>query len=113
MEKVDPPMGGKPYLLEGSVVELWEEMKCYISFSDEDVFDGMALLEEIHVVTAEEATIKSTMPTLADPPAADVTLGLTEEKRPLNKFPGWEKVLCPSRPIVATGQIPPPSRSPR
>ena len=61
----------------------------------------------------EVATIKSAMPIPVDPLAADITLGLAEEKRPPNKFPGWEKVLCPSRPIVATGQIPPPSRSPR
>ena len=99
----------------GSVVELWEEMKCYISFSDEDVFDGIALPEETPIITPEEVIIKSVMPTPADPPVMeatmDATLGLAVEKRPLNKFPGWEKVLCPSRPIVAAGQIPPLSRN--
>ena len=29
------------------------------------------------------------------------------EKKPPNQFPGWEKVLHPSRPVVATGHIPP------
>ena len=106
VEKVDLPTGGTPGLLVGSVVELWEEMKCYISFSDEDVFDGITLPEESPIITPEEVTMESAMPTPADPPAMKVTLELTEEKRPPNKFPGWEKVLCPSRPIVATGQIP-------
>ena len=45
-EKADLPTGGKPCLLAGSILELQEEMKCYISFSDEDVFSGMALLED-------------------------------------------------------------------
>ena len=46
VEKADPPTGGKPHLLAGSVVELQEKMKCYISSSNEDVFNGIALLEE-------------------------------------------------------------------
>ena len=37
---------------------------------------------------------------------ADTTMEPAVEKRSLNKFPGWEQVLHPSRPIVATGQIP-------
>ena len=36
VEKADLPTGGKPCHLVGSIVELWEEMKCYISFSDEE-----------------------------------------------------------------------------
>ena len=40
------------------------------------------------------------------------TMEPTVEKRPLNRFPGWEKVLCPSRPVVAAGQIPPLSWGP-
>ena len=46
LEKADPPTGGKPHLLAGSMVGLREEMKCYVSFSDEDVFNGVALLEK-------------------------------------------------------------------
>ena len=55
-EKADLPTGGKPHLLVGSVVELQEEMKCYVSFSDEDVFSGVALLEEPHIIPPKEAT---------------------------------------------------------
>ena len=110
-EKADLPTGGKPCLLVGSVVELWEEMKCYVSFSDEDMFNGIALPEETPVATSKSAP---SMP--ANPPVKEATVDTTlepnVEKRPLNKFPGWEKVLCPSRPIVATGQIPPSIKKP-
>ena len=67
MEKVDLPTGGKPCLLAGNVVELWEEMKCYISFSDEDVFNGIALPEEPPIITPKEATLKGAQPTPANP----------------------------------------------
>ena len=116
-EKADPPTGGKPCLLAGSVVELWEEMKCYVSFSDEDVFDAIALLEETTIITPAETITKSTPQTLADPPVKEATVDMTMEpaveKRPPNKFLAWEKVLHPSRSIVAAGQIPPLSRGPR
>ena len=46
VEKVNLPAGGKPCLLVGSVIELWEEIKCYLSFSNEDVFSSMVLLKE-------------------------------------------------------------------
>ena len=66
-EKADLPTGGKPCLLVGSVVEPWEEMKCYISFSDEDVFNGMALPEEPPIIPPKGATPEGVQPTLADP----------------------------------------------
>ena len=117
VEKADLPTGGKPYLLVGSIVELWEEMKCYISFSDEDVFNGIALLEEPPIILPKEATPGGIQPTLANPPMKEATLDVTmeppAEEKPPNHFPGWEKVLHPSRPIVATGQIPPLLRGPK
>ena len=116
-EKGDPPTGGKPHLLAGSIVELWEEMKCYISFSDEDVFSGMALLEEPPVIPSEEAMPKGTQPTLANPLVKEATMDIamesTPEKKPLNQFPGWEKELHPSRPIAAARQIPSLLRGPK
>ena len=33
-EKVSLPTGGEPHLMVGNVVELWEEMGCYLSFSN-------------------------------------------------------------------------------
>ena len=117
VEEADLSTGGKPCLFVRSVVELWEEMKCYISFSDEDVFDVIALLEETPIITPKEATTESAPPTLANPPMKEANMDMTMEppvkKRPPNKFPGWQKVIHPSRPIVAARQILPLSRGPR
>ena len=46
-EKTDLPTGGKPCLLVESVKELQEEMKCYLSFSDKEVFKDVTLLDPI------------------------------------------------------------------
>ena len=117
VEKADLPTGGKPCLLVGSAVKLWEEMKCYISFSDNDVFSGMALPEEPPVIPPKEAMPEGTWPTPADPPVKEATMDIamksTVEKKPLNQFPGWDKVLHPSRPVVAAGQIPLLLRGPK
>ena len=61
-EKVNPPTEGKPCLLVGSVIELQEETKCYLSFSDEDVFKGIALPEETPVIPPKEVTPQSAQP---------------------------------------------------
>ena len=113
-EKANLPTEGQPCLLAGSIVEFREEMKCYVSFTDEDVFSGVALPEESPVTQTKEATLRVPQPAQADSPikkaTADVTMEQTREKKPPNQFPGWEKVLHPSRLVVVTGQIPPPSR---
>ena len=41
VEKADLPTGGRQGQVVGSVKELWEEMRCYLSFSDKDVFKGI------------------------------------------------------------------------
>ena len=104
-------LAGKPHLLAGSVIELHEEMKCYLSFSNGDVFKGIALPEETPFIPPKEVTSQSTQPTPASIPVKEATMDTTmepaAEKRILNKFPSWEKVLHPSRFIVTTaGQIP-------
>ena len=110
-EKVDLSTEDKPCLLAGSTIQLQEEMKCYLSFSDEDVFRGVALPEE----APKEVTPQHTQPTPAGTPVKEATMDMTMEptveKRPPNKFLVWEEVLHPSRPIVAIGQIPPLSRA--
>ena len=92
-------------------------MKCYLSFSDEDVFKVVALLEEAPIIPPKEVAPRGAQPTPANIPvkeaAVDTTMEPTAEKRPLNKFPGWEKLLDPSRPIVAARQIPPLWKGPR
>ena len=110
VEKANLPTQGQPHLLAGSAVELREEMKCYISFTNEDVFSGMALPEEPPVTQPKEVTPEGTHPSKADSPVkeaiAEVTKETTREKPP-NQFPGWEEVLHPSRLVVAAGQVPP------
>ena len=111
MEKANLPIEGQPHLLAGSIVELREEMKCYVSFTDEDIFSGVALLEEFPITQPKEATPKGAQLAQADSPVkeatVDVTMEPTREKKPPNWFPGWEKVLHPSRLVVAMKQIPP------
>ena len=117
VEKVNLPTGGKPCLLAGCVIELWEERECYLSFSNKNVFEGVALPEETPAISPKEVTPWSAQPTPTGTPVKEATMDMTvepvTEKRFPNKFPGWEKVLHPSRPIVTTRQIPPLSRGPR
>ena len=113
-EKANLPTEGQPCLLVGSIVELREEMKCYVSFSDENVFSGLALPEESPITPPKEATPKGALQAPANSPikeaTMDITMGPTTEKKPPNQFPGWEKVLHPSRLVVAAGQFPSLSR---
>ena len=45
-EQNNPPTRGEPHLLVESVLELREEVRWYLSFTDEEVFKGVALPEE-------------------------------------------------------------------
>ena len=113
LEKADPPVGGRPCLLAESVKELWEEMRCYLSFLDGEVFKGMVPPEETSAIPTEEANPQSTS---ASTPEEEATTGVAREpavERRHPKFPGWEKVLHPFQPVVAAGQIPHLSRGPR
>ena len=117
VEKVNLPTEGEPHLLAESMIELWGEMECYLSFSDEDMFKGVAPPEETSVIPQGEVTPQSAKPTAPGTPAKEAAVGMTleptAEKRPPNKFPGWEKVLHPSRPVVTAGEISPLPRGPR
>ena len=106
VEKVDLPTRGQPHLLAGSTIELQKEVVCYLS-SDEDIFQGIALPEEIPLIPPEEVMPQSTQAAPADTPMKKATMETAAEKRPLNQFPGSEKVLHPSGPIVAAREIPP------
>ena len=109
VEKTDLPTGGQPCLLVESVKELQEEMRCYLSFSDKEVFKGVTPPEEMSANPAEKAKPHSmaTMPAIAPKVQAATKASqepATERKSP--KFPRWEKVLHPSQPVVAVGQLP-------
>ena len=99
VEKTDPPARGKLHLLAESMKELRKELKCYLSFSNEEVFKGLALPEEMSAALVEEAIPQSmgTMP--ASTPKGEAIVRVTKEpavKKRTPKFLGWEKVLHPS-----------------
>ena len=104
-EQNNPPAGGEPLLLARSILELREEVKWYLSFTDEEVFQGVALPEE------EEEENPRTLAITTMPKVPQMPEPLPEERAP--KFLGWQKVLHPSRPVVATRDIPQPTRTPR
>ena len=54
-EKSNPPAGGQPHWLAESVKELREEMRCYLSFTDQEVFEGVTPLEGMLTGPAEES----------------------------------------------------------
>ena len=113
-EKTDLPTGGQPCLLAENVKELQEEMRCHLSFSDKEVFEGVTPLEEMSTDPAEEAEPHSVITMLAIAPKEQATGKASQEpamERKSPKFPSWEKVLYPSQPVVAAGQLPCPSRS--
>ena len=92
-------------------------MRCYLSFSDKEVFKGVVPLEETSAILTEEADPQSTETTPAGTPKEGATVGMAKEpcaeKRPPNKFLGWERILHPSQSMVAAGQIPHLSKGPR
>ena len=84
-------------------------MGCYLSFSDEDGFKGMAPPEEKSTSPAEKAKPHSVAMMPVSALEVQTTTKAARElaaqmKSP--KFPSWEKVLHPSQPVVAVGQIP-------
>ena len=114
-EKSDLPTGGQPCWLAESVKELWEEMKCYLPFSDREVFEGVTPPEGMPSGPFEGAESPSVMTvpaaTSQEQPVKE-TLQKPVKERKFPKFPGWEKVMHPSQPVVVAGQPPHPFRSP-
>ena len=96
VEEINPPAGGGPHLLTKGVKELREEVKWYLSFSDEEVFQGVVLPKK------EEDQIPKTLSANV-PKASCVPESAMNRRSP--KFLGWEKILHPSQPVVATGEI--------
>ena len=114
VEKSDLPTGGQPHQLAKSVKELWEKMSCYLSFLDKEVFKGITPLEGMPTTLVKEAEPHSIMaiPTATSKEqAAKEASQKPAKKRRCPKFPGWEKVLHPSQPVVVAGQPPHPLRS--
>ena len=92
-EQNNLPAGGEPCLL-ASILELREVVKWYLSLTDEEVFWGVALPKK------EEDSLQTPCTTRAHCMPESVLEGRAP------KFLGWEKVLHPSQPVVAAGDIP-------
>ena len=82
--------------------EFREEVKCYLSFSNEKVFQVVALPAK------EDDQSLETLP--ADVPRTPCAPEPATERRS-PKFLGWENVLHPSQPVVAAGKISQPSKA--
>ena len=92
-EQNNPPARGEPHLLVRSVLELREEVKWYLSFTNEEVFWGVALPKE-----EGEESLQTPGPTdFHEAPH----MPEPAPKRRTPKFVRWEKVLHPSQPVVA------------
>ena len=86
MEEINLPAGVGPHLLAESMKELREKVKWYLSFSDEEVFQGVPLPKK------EEDQSPETLP--ADVPKTPCAPELATERRS-PKFLGWEKFCIP------------------
>ena len=86
-------------LLAEEVKELREEVKWYLSFSDEEVFQGVVLPEKEEDQKPKTLSAKSPY----------VPESTKERRGP--KFLGWEKGLHPFWPEMAAGEIPPTSKT--
>ena len=88
-------------------------MRCYLSFSDKEVFKGVTP-PEVSGNPTEEAEPHSTTTVPAIAPKEEATReasqGLAMERKS-PKFPRWENVLHPSQPMVDAGQLTCPSKS--
>ena len=105
VEQNNPPAGGEPHLLAKSILGLREEVKWYLSFTNKEVFWGVALPEKEEEDSPQTGiSMDKTKIDRAPEPAL-------EGRAP--KLLGWEKVLHPSWPVVATGDIPQPTKTPK
>ena len=100
-EEINLPAGGGPHLLAEGMKELREEVKLYLSFSNEEVFQGVALPKK------EDQSPKTLS---ADVPKASC-VPESAMKRRSPKFLGWEKFCIHPRPVVAAGEISQPFKA--
>ena len=81
-------------------------MSCYLSFTDKEVFEGVTPVEGTPTSPVKEPQPPSETATPVATPkestAKEIPQELARERKCL-KFPGWEKVLHPSQPVVVAG----------
>ena len=116
-EKANLPTQGQPHLLAGSVLELREEIKCYISFPDEAVFSGVALPEESLATQSEDTVPKNAQPTYVDSPAKEAAVKATKKNHlegssPLINSQGGGRCYTPPGWSLLLGRFLPSLRTP-
>ena len=95
-----------------SIIELRREIEFYLSFMDEEVFRGVDLPKKEEsgpmVPTINDVTPVADIPGAINVPEVQpIPSPMPVKKTP--KYAGWEKILHPSRPVLATGEIPEPA----
>ena len=89
-------------------------MRCYLSFTDHEVFEGIIPLEATIPDPVKESHLASKTDMIVNVPKESMTRETPQElaqERKCPKFPRWEKVLHPSWPVAVVGKPPCPSRS--
>ena len=90
VEKSNLPAGGQPHQLAESAKELREEMRCYLSFTDHEVFEGVTPLEGMPTGPTEESQ-----------PPSEATTPVATPKESTTKETPWELTKerkCPKFP---------------
>ena len=125
VERSNLPTVGKPCLLVRGILKLRETMEQYVSFLDDTILDGVALLEGFFKDQTEITIPEESLPIFTDvpakrlpwrkwPPSGDPSRNQLYPKCCMrsradkvraspNQFPSWRKVLHPSQPVTATG----------
>ena len=105
-EQNNPPKKDQPRPLAESMAELRREVGFYLSFMDEEVFQEVDLPEEENKPSAHTTAA-------TDTPGATAAVEILPTWRATPAYAGWDKVLHPSQPVVATGESPQPTTVPR
>ena len=90
MEHINPPKRDQPCLLVESIAELRREVGFYLSFMDEEVFQGIDLPEE------EGSNPSFPITATADAPGATDTSEVPSMPKVAPKYAGWDMVVHPS-----------------
>ena len=106
-EQKNPPKKDQPCPLAESVAKLRREVGFYLSFTDEEVFWGVDLPEK------EENKPKAPTTTPADTPGATTMVETLPTQKATPDYTGWDTILYPSQPVIATGEIPQPTTVPQ
>ena len=99
-EQNNPPKRDQPHLLVESITELRREVGFYLSFMDKEVFLGIDLPKE----EGSNPSVPTTA--TADAPGTTDTPEVPPIPKVAPKYAGWDTVVHPSQPVVATGETP-------